>query len=141
MVELIIWAPVKKTEREDRVKKALNNLFPTVNFRREGEIIKGRGKRKDIEFLKSLIWAKRILDTCRNFLTSHQIGDKTEILFNKQAAFAGKVSLVDSDEESPMGAIHVETKGNLEEFIDWFSPPTKDGKPILKDPSSHRNRR
>jgi len=82
--------------------------------------------------LKEKIWGKKILDTVRAVLLRNLREKRTELLLHKQAAYAGKVGLVEFDDESPFGAIHVEICGNLEEFIDWFSPKTKEGKPILK---------
>ena len=133
MVKLKVWCAIDEVENEKKVIKALKNLFPSIKFRKEEEKVVGIGKKSDIEFLREKIWWKKILDTVRETLIQNLTNEKTELLLHKQAAFSGKVALVETDEESPFGAIHVEIMGkNLEEFIDWFSPKTKKGKPILK---------
>ena len=132
MVSVRIWCRVDELEDEEKVRRALENLFPTVSFKKEKDVLVGAGKRKDLVFLKEKIWGKKILDTVRAVLLRNLREKRTELLLHKQAAYAGKVGLVEFDDESPFGAIHVEICGNLEEFIDWFSPKTKEGKPILK---------
>ena len=132
MVSVKVWCRVDELEKEEKVRKALENMFPTLVFKREGDLLEGRGKRKDLEFIRDLIWSKRILDTVRNELMKRFNGVVSEFLLHKQAAYVGKLGLVESDSESPFGAIHVEIESkNFEEFLDWFSPRTKDGKPIL----------
>ena len=42
-----------------------------------------------------------------------------------------KLALVPKDEDSPLGAIHIEIQSRkLEEIIDWLAPETIDGKPL-----------
>ncbi len=141
MVKVKVWCRVDELEDPDRVKKALTSIFPTIRFRRTEGGFEGEGKQKDLMFLKELVWSKRVLDTVRSSLIRNLKNNRTELMLHKQAAFAGKLGVVESDEESPFGAIHVLFEGNVEEFIDWFSPKTKDGKPVTKNQrhSSYRS--
>jgi predicted RNA binding protein with dsRBD fold (UPF0201 family) len=59
-------------------------------------------------------------------------GEKTRMCFDKQAAYHGKLRLVDDrQEEPPLGLVEIMIRFSSEEefeaFLVWFAPPTKDG--------------
>ncbi len=137
MVKLKVWTEINETESEEKILRALRNLFPTLKFRKERGKIEGEGKKIDLEYLRERIWAKRILDTVRSQL----LRGGMRLMLNKQAAYAGKIAVVEDPDESPLGPIYVEIEThNPEEFLDWFSPKTKNGKPILKSQQAQDHR-
>ena len=134
MVLVEISAPVMETEKEEKVFRALENLFPGIKFRREGDLIVGKCGESGLLVLKEKVWSQRILDTVREELLRNYSPEKKEsfIHLSKQAAFAGKVSVVDEPSEEELGTIKVVFRGeDVLRFIDKFSPPTRDGKPIF----------
>jgi len=58
-------------------------------------------------------------------------GGSLVFMLHKQALAAGRVSLVDSPSESPLGAVVVRVEHpDPARVVDWLAPPTKDGRPI-----------
>ena len=123
---------VRKVESEEKVRKALSKLFPLMKFERKGDYLIGEGGRDDADFLREKVWQQKIIDTFRDELISRKFGKSTEVLLHKQAAYAGKLSLVEFESESPHGAIRVEfefeNEEEFERFLSWITPETKDGK-------------
>ena len=138
MVQVKVWARVGPTEDLALVEEALSGFFPIIEFRLSEvnevnkKIMEGRGKGREVlESIKQKIWARQILDTAREMLLRRIDGDVTELFIHKQAAYAGRLVLVNRDKESPLGAIHIEIQsGKLEELIDWIAPETFKGRPI-----------
>jgi predicted RNA binding protein with dsRBD fold (UPF0201 family) len=57
------------------------------------------------------------------------------MFFDKQAAYTGKIRLIDNNhEDPPLGSIEIKFEfssgSQFEEFLDWFSPRTKNGRVI-----------
>ncbi len=134
MVLIEVKAPVFETESEEKVIRALQNLFPGLKFRREGRFIVGTAGESGALVLKEKIWNQYILDTVREELLKNYNPESKETVLHlsKQAAFAGKVAIVDDPQEEELGTIMVTFRGaDVLRFIDKFTPPTKDGKPIF----------
>ena len=84
-----------------------------------------------LDSLRNSIHKIRIIDASRSRLLYNWDGKQTRICFDKQAAFTGKLKLIDDSEESPsLGFIEVqldfEASQRFEEFLDWFTPSTKE---------------
>jgi predicted RNA binding protein with dsRBD fold (UPF0201 family) len=85
--------------------------------------------------LRQLIHEKRILDAVRVRLLKNLDELTTFMFFDKQAAYTGKIRLIDNvNEDPPLGSIEIRfefsSETQFEEFLDWFSPRTKDGRVI-----------
>lgn len=122
MVEIVVEVEVRPTEDLEKVKKALSTVVSTSDFTVE-EIAKGfriiRAKCNVVECLepfKNTIRIQQIEPAVRAYLYKYKRNGTLAILLHKQAAFAGKISLVDSDRESPLGPIRVEVSGTEEEI-------------------------
>lgn len=131
-----VFALVYPTEIEEKVKTAINNLFPVELAIREFGTpqLYGEG---DLESLRSLhlhLREERILDTARHILLTGISGSTTQFRLNKQVAFMGKVNFPAGEES--LGSIHVEiTAGNRDDLlkiIDWLAPETIEGKPVAE---------
>ncbi len=109
------------TEDVEKIKQALLNIFP------EGEVEvldkEVRLRSESAEKLKEILRNLRIRDTARHVLRSGRRGDVTEFRINKQVAYMGKVSFV----ESPvaLGPIDVLIEDeDIEDVIDDIAPST-----------------
>ena len=129
---------IHPTEDAERVGVALGNLFlPTsLPAETEGHQIRITSTNRDsLDYVRSKIHSLRIIDAVRSRLLSNWDGEETTLCFDKQAAYHGKLRLVDDrQEEPPLGPLEL-TLGFLSEvefeaFLAWFAPPTKDGRII-----------
>ena len=59
----------------------------------------------------------------RRMLLDNRAGDSTWFFLNKQAATAGIATVVDAEEESPLGPIRVTIScEELDVLVDWLVP-------------------
>lgn len=129
---------VNPTEDAEIIKKALLNLFPESKAdRREMkasmELNILLNDRNDLEILRQMIHDARIIDAVRLRLERNWNGINTLIRFDKQVACIPRIRVLDDSEENPpLGAIEIQLdfddESEFEQFIHWFTPPTKDGK-------------
>lgn len=129
-MKLVVWAEVYPSESVAKVQKALHNLFPALEFKREGQRLVGRSSDPaHLRRLHELLRSQQILDAARSVMFKNRDANRTSFALNKQAAFVGKLSFTNG--ESPLGPITVELEAeDLERLIDYLAPKTKDGKPI-----------
>ncbi|MCL7412956.1 MAG: hypothetical protein M8353_04975 [ANME-2 cluster archaeon] len=137
MIEVEVWAQVHPTEDEDRVRAAIGNIFPGLEYQyeeRDGMTprLVGRGDKDCLNMLHDLLRSRKILDTAR---TNLRIEDRMiTFRLNKQAATAGKVSFPADDET--LGSIWVEIQADdnsvVEMVVDWLAPPTEQGHPLFE---------
>ncbi len=133
---LEVSVPLHPTESEDRVRAALYLVFPTMTFdaRDAGGPHRLAGSSEspqDLEKLKGLLSQRRILDTTRARLFQSLSGGAAVLLLHKQALCAGKVAIVDTDSESPLGAVRIWIKtATFPDFINHLAPRTVDGSPV-----------
>lgn len=131
---------IRLTESEEVIRRAVLNVFDAdvIRIEKSGKfkvLIAESSNLRSLTKLHRLLRTQRILDAARNMLKK---GCRKHILvfkLNKQAAAFGRISFVDSDAESPMGAITftVEYEEPME-VVDWLAPPTVRGKPVWEKP-------
>ena len=139
-MEVLIICPVNPTEDSKKVGIALENLlgrsdFAIVDNDDTSEITVTYTNRDTVNFVRQAIHETRIIDAARKRLQSNWNGTSTNIHFDKQAAFARKLRIIDDNQElPPLGSIEMivtfDSEQEFEEFVNWFTPPTKDGKII-----------
>ena len=137
-MQITVRCPIFPTEDLDRVRRAISILFTENDDRHKEqdemqELILVSSKRDTLEELRQLIHDLRIIDAVRSRINSNWNGVETLIRFDKQAAYTGKLRLVDDSEENPpLGCIEVyvefDTEEKFEKFVTWFAPPTKNGR-------------
>ncbi len=93
-------------------------------------------KRGSLDLVRQHIHTLRIIDAVRKRVFSNWDGSVTSIFFDKQAAYYGKLRIVDETEEDPpLGCIELkisfEDEAEFDGFLAWFAPPTKDGRVIV----------
>ncbi|TFG33419.1 hypothetical protein EU528_00290 [Candidatus Thorarchaeota archaeon] len=131
---------VHPTEEVQRVEKAIENIWGPIplsitKFDEFTEIYSSNLSRNNFTILRQMVHDKRILDAVRVRLLKNLDEFTTFMYFDKQAAYAGKLRLLDNIHENPpLGSIEInlefESESQFEEFLDWFSPRTKDGRVI-----------
>ena len=137
-MKIQITCPVFPTEDEEKIQEALSNLFHhggTKHYQLEqcSKISLDLTERNELSVLRQYVHELRIIDVVRRRLEGNLNGTATSIHLDKQAASLGKVRLLDdTDDTPPLGSIKIvidfidETE--LESFMSWFVPLTKDGK-------------
>ena len=139
-MEVLITCQVNPTEDIGKVKKALENLLGMSDFASNDngdvlEISQSYANRDAMHLVRQTIHETRIIDAARKRLESNWNGTTTKIYFDKQAAFAKKMRIIDDNQELPsLGGIEIilafDSDSEFEEFVNWFTPPTKDGRII-----------
>lgn len=137
-MDVLISCPVYPTEDILRVKRALETIIGPQNITTEkndeiSELVFTSSKRETLNIVRHTIHDLRIIDTARKRLRSNWNGTSTQIYFDKQAAFIGKLRIIDdSTELPPLSAIEISVvfkdKTQFDEFLLWFTPPTKNGR-------------
>ncbi len=119
MVRIRVWSKAGRTESAERVRAAVENLFPGVELKGNGQLEAELGP-EDLRLIQRLIAVRKIGKTVRSQLLKNLRDGKTKLMFNKQAAFAGKLSLVEEYDESPMGAVVLEMDWD-DGMVEWLT--------------------
>lgn len=121
---------VNPTEDLEKVKKAVENIFGTVNFRVEsrkwGHLLTAETKgTAGLIKLCNLLRREQIRDASRRIFFSG-LGEKTLTFhLNKQVAYAGHISFSQQKSESPLGPINIQILcDNPRELLEWLAPKT-----------------
>jgi predicted RNA binding protein with dsRBD fold (UPF0201 family) len=129
-IRVQVEADVNPTENEDKVKRAVENVFSNleleVKSQRQGSLLIGRGKGMDyLATLYNLLRREKIRDAARRGLYDGLNGKSIVFYLNKQVAYVGHVSFSNPFGESPLGPIKVEIHcDDPLELIDWLAPRT-----------------
>ncbi len=124
---VVLEVDVNPTESEEKVKKAISNLFgdlPTqTKSAPKGSIIIAEAKGLEtLAGLRNVLHRDRIRDAARRALHRGLNGDTLTFYLNKQVAFAGHVSFSEPEGESPLGPIKVTVKSeDLLQIIAWLA--------------------
>jgi len=139
-VEATIRCFVYPTEDKIRVEQAIKNLLGPIDLVKSEleeltELVSIEKDRSRFVSLRQSIHDKRILDAVRVRLLKNLDEFTTCIFFDKQAAYTGKLRVIDNNHVNPpLGSIEIKfdfkSESQFEEFLDWFSPRTKGGKII-----------
>ena len=121
MASVMATAKVFPTEDPGKVRQALLNLFPGADLV-EGECGM-TASTTDLSHFMELVRRQRILDAMRATLLRGIEADSITFSLNKQAAFVGKISMVEGN--VPLGAIIVTIQDeDLSSLIDRVAPTT-----------------
>jgi len=129
-VDVELRTPVNDTELEDRVERAVRNVFPEAEL----ELVDGelRGEAHGLERFSELLHEQAILDTARGAFFGNREGNTTEFALKKAAAFEGIVNFaVGSPGE--LGDVQVRVtvrEPSFEAYVDHVAPPTEGGEPL-----------
>ncbi len=137
-MDAVVRCPIYPTEDTERVCSALTKLFVSdrsCQKTEDGYLMLRSAKRGSLDYIQQYIHSLRIIDAVRKRVLSNWDGTKTSVFFDKQAAYYGKMRLVDETEEDPpLGYIELvltfEDEDDFNRFLIWFVPPTKDGRVV-----------
>ncbi|NPA22693.1 MAG: hypothetical protein GXO23_00140 [Crenarchaeota archaeon] len=136
-MKITVWVEIKPSEDVEKVKKAvLNILSPTViNFEKIGDrtfLVASAASCRALYRFRELIRRQEIEDSARLVLTRGIVSENRIVIHvNKQAAYAGHLSFVTEEKESPLGPITIIIETNrIRQLIDWLAPRTVRGERI-----------
>lgn len=138
-IELVVETKVNVTEQPERIEAILHRFIEgevKKDLRFDGEYFYIRSSSdSSIEYLMEWIRDLYLLDTVRRRLLRNQEGSLTSLYFNKQAAAMGRMSLVDFEDNPPLGPILLQiicsSSEELERAIDKITPKTVNGKEVI----------
>ncbi len=137
MFYLRVEAEVRPTEEVNNVLIAIRNLFDIEKYTliKEGSpyplLVAESSTIRSLNKLHKILRQDRILDTARKVLEGGIKGDVLRFKLHKQSAYAGHISFVHTETESPMGPLTVYLKcSKIQELVDWLAPKTVGGKPL-----------
>lgn len=128
MPKVSVSVPVYPSEDAEKVKAAVLKLFPDcilelTDGSYEGEVL-------TLDRFHEQIRRQRILDTTRSILRKGVNGNAINFRLNKQVAYVGKVSFIET--EAVLGAIQVCIQDvDVLSFIDNLAPETVEGEEII----------
>jgi len=127
-IKVHVEADINPTEDENKVKRAVENMFGSLNFKVEthehgANLLVGKGKGKEaLTKLQNLLRRERIRDAARRALYEGLGEASLTFYLNKQVAYVDHVSFSKPVGESPLGPIRVEVQcSNPRELIAWLT--------------------
>lgn len=129
-LEVHVEVEINHTEELEKVEKAIENVFGSVEFEVEtkgwGSLLMARTNGiSGLTKLHNLLRRERIRDAARGVLFDGL--DEKSIVFylNKQVAYAGHISFSKPVGESPLGPIKVQIRCDRpRDIIEWLAPKT-----------------
>lgn len=121
-VDIRIECQVYPSEDPAKVVRAVKNVISNCS----PELVDSRLRvvTKDPEVLSIIyeqVRSRRVMGVFRKVLLNNMIANSTWFYLNKQAAYAGTVSICQEESESPLGPIKVTmTSNELESVINWL---------------------
>ena len=124
-----IYTPVHPSEDPEKVRSAIEKLFPDAEIT---EVDGGfEAEADNLDRFSKQIRKQKILDTTRSVMMrgSRRGGIRTTFYLNKQVAFMGKVSF--TEERAILGSIKVKVEDDdIDALIDTVAPETVDGEEV-----------
>ena len=103
-IEISLRTPIYETEVQDKVERAIRNIFPDAALKRSNNLITGTSH--TLETFANLLRAQRIRSAANAELMKRVSSNSFEFALNKQAALVGKVNFW----QDPLGPIFVRVK-------------------------------
>ncbi|MCQ8905834.1 MAG: hypothetical protein NQU45_08990 [Methanothermobacter sp.] len=117
-----VEAPVRATEDPEKVREAVQNVFPELEIDVEGDTVRGTGDAGSLRNLQEALEKRRIRLTARKILKKHVRASSTWFYINKQAALMNRVNVLE-ESISALGDILVELESDdIMGLIDWLAP-------------------
>ena len=115
-----IFCTINPSEDPDKIKTAVNNIFPEIELDVSETEISGKTNNfSTLSHISKSIHEKNIKSTYQRILKRNNDGDYTLFYLNKQAAFVNTVALCSEANESSLGPIKIVLRSNnIEQVID-----------------------
>lgn len=118
-----IRALVKPTEDPDKIAKAIKEIFGDVETKTHKlsgvKAVTAETDSTPLDHLRYLLARDRIRDTVRRVLSYQAEENLLYFELNRQAAYGGHFSFY-HENESPLGPIEVNIKGDVEGLIEYL---------------------
>ncbi len=128
-VKVRVEAWLNPSEDASKVMRAVMNV---LGGRRTGEVTERVEDRlitveaagaQSLLALREQARYRRVMAVLRRLLLENRVGNRTHVYINKQAAYVGLISFVESEEESPLGPIVLRLESDdLDSLIEWLVP-------------------
>lgn len=125
-IRIHVLAPIRPTEDPDKVRAAIEKMFPGAEVQMHEDRVTARAP--DMDRIRELVRSTRIPDTARGVMLSglSMDGTSARFLLGKQAAAAGRVHF--GAGRSPLGDLEVSVFGDepleVERFLYRVAPDT-----------------
>ena len=115
-----IFCEINPSEDPEKVKLAINNIFPDLTLEITDTEITGKSNGiKILSQISKSIHENNIKKTYQRILKNNSNGDSSWFYLNKQAAFVNTVALCSEANESSLGPIKVILRSNdIDRVID-----------------------
>ena len=115
-----IFCQINPSEDPEKVKLAVNNIFPEMELEvSDTQIVGITNNFSVLSPISKSIHEKNIKNTYQRILKNNNDGDSTWFYLNKQAAFVNSVALCSEANESSLGPIKVVLRSNdIEQVIE-----------------------
>ena len=108
-----IFCEINPSEDPEKVKLAINNIFPDLTLEITDTEITGKSNGiKILSQISKSIHENNIKKTYQRILKNNSNGDSAWVYLNKQAAFVNTVALCSEANESSLGPIKVILRSN-----------------------------
>jgi len=129
-IDIRVEAEVNPTEDHEKVKRAVENIFGSLEFevkpQRGGSLLIAKAKGiEGLTKLQNLLRRERIRDAARGVLFEG-LSEKSIVFYlNKQVAYVGHLSFSKPVAESPLGPIKVQIRcDDPRKLVEWLTPKT-----------------
>jgi len=117
-VECLVYPSEDPSKVVRAIKNVISNCAPELADSRVKVVAKSP---EVLGIIYEQIRSRAIMGVFRRILLDNTIANSTWFYLNKQAAYAGTVSICEEESESPLGPIKVTiTSNQLESIINWL---------------------
>ena len=126
-IEIKVEATVNPSEDPQKVIAAIENVvdkcFPEFRY---GSRAVGRARgTQPLSLIYEQVRSRSAMGVLRRMLLDNRSGETTWFYLNKQAAAAGIASVIEDEQESPLGPIRVTIDcEELDSIVNWLVPET-----------------
>lgn len=130
-VEVEIFTEVHPTEDHQKVVQAIKNFFPDAQIQADNGHLKAHAQ--NLSTFRDLLRKQKILDTARTELRENTSHNTIRLHLNKQTATVSKINF--AEEDIVLSPLQVEFRVygiDMDRFIDYLAPRTREGKPVVE---------
>jgi predicted RNA binding protein with dsRBD fold (UPF0201 family) len=123
VIRVVVEAEVRPTESEDKVKRAVLAIIRPSKINTEElyggfKLIRAECSSLEcLEPLRNVVRKQQVEPALKTYLLKYKQATRLVLLLHKQAAYVEKLSLIDSERESPLGPIKLEIECSSEEEL------------------------
>lgn len=109
--------PLHPSEDPAKVARALDNMFPGLEFALSGKLLRAESGMPCLAGLRDKVRRRGMQASLARQMRRNERDGRTWFYLNKQAAFVGTAAVCENADESPLGPIRVQLPAGR----DWLS--------------------